>query len=162
MTMRKSLKQVLIGVAALAALALGASALAGATATSTSSSSTTQPTGGGPGGPPGFTAADAPGTAAHENAEKAVTGEAAQKAQAAAVASVGSGTAGAVTTDFRGNGYEVDVTKADSTKVNVHLDSSFKVQAHPGGPRMGGPRGADGSRPPAGGPAPYGQAPPAA
>jgi len=170
MTMRKSLKQVLIGVAALAALALGGSALAGAAATGTSSSSTTQSNDARPGGPPGFTAADAPGTAAHENAEKAVTGEAAQKAQAAAVASVGSGTAGAVTTDFRGNGYEVDVTKADGTKVNVHLDSSFKVQAHPGGPGMGGPHGADGSwshradgsLPPAGGPAPYGQAPPAA
>ena len=39
------------------------------------------------------------GTAAHEDAEKAVTGADAAKAQAAAVASVGSGTAGSVTTD---------------------------------------------------------------
>jgi hypothetical protein len=161
MTMRKSLKQVLIGVAALAALALGGSALAGASSSSSSSSSSTQPQGPGPGGPPGFTAADAPGTAAHESAEKAVTGEAAQKAQAAAVASVGSGTAGAVTTDFFGKGYEVDVTKTDGTKVTVHLDSSFKVQAHPGGPGMHGPNAAAGSLPPAGAPG-YGQAPPAA
>jgi hypothetical protein len=161
--MRKSLKQILIGIAALAALALGGSALAGAAGTSSSSSTTTQPNGPGTGGPPpGFTSANAPGTAAHENAEKAVTGEDAQKAQAAAVAGVGSGsTAGAVTSDFFGKGYEVDVTKSDGTKVTVHLDSSFKVQAHPGGPGMGGPHGADGA-PPAGAPGGYGQAPPAA
>jgi hypothetical protein len=86
---------------------------------------------GGFGGPPH-------GTAAHEDAEKPVTGDAATKAQAAAVTSVGSGTAGAVTTDFNGNGYEVTVTKSDGSTVEVHLDSSFNVQG-PGGP--GGPDG---------------------
>jgi hypothetical protein len=86
---------------------------------------------GGFGGPPH-------GTAAHEDAEKPVTGDAATKAQAAAVKSVGSGTAGAVTTDFNGNGYEVTVTKSDGSTVEVHLDSSFTVQ-DPGGP--GGPDG---------------------
>ena len=74
------------------------------------------------------------GSAAHEDAETAVTGDNATKAQAAAVASVGSGTAGAVTTDFTKNGYEVTVTKSDGTQVEVHLDSSFNVQAGPGGP----------------------------
>src|SRR6476646_10606344 len=62
------------------------------------------------------------GTAAHEDAEKPVTGDAATKAKAAAVASVGSGTAGDVTSDASGNGYEVTVTKPDGTQVEVHLD----------------------------------------
>lgn len=68
------------------------------------------------------------GAAAHEDAEKAVTGTSATKAQAAAVKSVGGGTAGSVTRDFTGSGYEVTVSKADGSKVEVHLDSSFAVQ----------------------------------
>ncbi|HJQ84558.1 MAG TPA: hypothetical protein VKA21_10805 [Candidatus Binatia bacterium] len=83
----------------------------------------------------------APGTAAHEDAEKPVTGEAATKAQAAAVKAVGEGTAGDVTTDYFGDGYEVTVTKSDGTKVEIHLDSSFDVMPHPMGP-PGGPGGA--------------------
>ena len=145
--MSKFFKKVSIGVAGLAALALGGSALAGAAGNSSSGSSTsgTSPTpstatptppgeGGGP--PPGFTAANAPGTAAHEAAEKPVTGEAAEKAKAAALKSV-PGKAGDVTTDLRGGGYEVDVTKSDGTKVTVHLDSSFKVRTGPPGGRPG-------------------------
>ncbi|HWD76050.1 MAG TPA: hypothetical protein VG371_12985 [Solirubrobacteraceae bacterium] len=73
-----------------------------------------------------------------------MTGSAAAKAQAAAVKSVGSGTAGAVTTDITGTGFETTVTKPDGTKVEVHLDSSYKVMQGPGGP--GGP----GGPPPAG------------
>jgi hypothetical protein len=74
------------------------------------------------------------GTASHENAEKAVTGAAAVKAQAAAVKAVGSGTAGAVTSDFTGNGYETTVTKADGSTVEIHLDSSFTAVHGGGGP----------------------------
>ena len=74
-----------------------------------------------------------PGSAAHEGAEKAVTGDAATKAQAAAVKSVGSGTAGAVTTDGPGTGYEVTITKTDGSTVNLHLNSSFTAfQGHGG------------------------------
>jgi hypothetical protein len=73
------------------------------------------------------------GTAAHENAEKAVTGAAAAKAQAAAVKSVGSGTAGAVTSDMTGKGFETTVTKSDGSKVEVHLDSTYNVMQGPGG-----------------------------
>jgi hypothetical protein len=51
----------------------------------------------------------APGTAAHEDHEQAVTGEAADRAKAAAVKADGGGTAGDVTTDYFGNGYEVTV-----------------------------------------------------
>src|SRR4051794_13630312 len=76
------------------------------------------------------------GTAAHEALEKPVTGANAAKAQAAAVKAVGSGsTAGEVTTDVSGNGYEVTVTKSDGSKVEVHLDGSFSLDDHG---RLGG------------------------
>jgi hypothetical protein len=62
-----------------------------------------------------------------------VTGTAAAQAQAAAVKVVGSGTAGAVTSDLQGSGYETTVTKADGSTVEVHLDSSFAaMQGGPG------------------------------
>jgi hypothetical protein len=47
--------------------------------------------------------------------EKPVTWSNATQAQAAAVKAVGGGTAGAVTTDVSGNGYEVTVTRSDGT-----------------------------------------------
>ena len=108
--MFRSITKVLAGVAALAALALGGSALAGA---ATSSSSSTTPQSSSTARPRANFPANFPahGTAAHEDAEKAVTGDAAAKAQAAAVKSVGGRTAGAVTTDFTGNGFEVTVAK---------------------------------------------------
>jgi len=130
--MWRSTSKVLAGLAALAALALGGSALAGAASSSTTNTTTTTPPSSSSSQPPPFNG-PAHGTAAHENAEKAVTGEAAAKAQAAAVKSVGSGTAGAITTDFTGSGYETTVTKSDGTKVEVHLDSSFTAHDGPGG-----------------------------
>jgi outer membrane lipoprotein SlyB len=146
--MFRSMKKVVAGVAVLAALALGGSAIAGAatsstTATTPQSGSSTQ-SGPSTQGAPAFKG-PAHGTAAHEDAEKAVTGDAAAKAQAAAVKSVGSGTAGAVTTDITGKGSETTVTKSDGTKIEVHLDSSYNVMqgpgAHggPGGPPPGAP-----------------------
>jgi hypothetical protein len=136
-------RKVLAGVAALGAVALGASAVAGAaTSPSTGTTSTTSQNPSSTHPPPSFNG-PAPGTAAHEDAEKPVTGSAAAKAQAAAVKLVGSGTAGAVTTDLSGKGFETTVTKADGTKVEVHLDSSFNAFAGPGGPGRPG-RGASG------------------
>ena len=132
------LRKLLLTVAGLAALAVGGSAIADA-ATSSGSTSTTSPS----------TTTQVPataqvppnmpahGTAAHEDAEKPVTGTAATKAKAAAVAAVGSGTAGEVTTDYSGTGYEVTVTKSDGSTVEVHLDSSFNAMQGPRGP--GGP-----------------------
>jgi hypothetical protein len=124
------IRKVLVGTAALAALALGGSAIAGATSsqspsTTAQSASTAQasPTFNGP----------AHGTTAHENAETPVTGAAATKAQTAAVKSVGSGTAGAVTTDMTGTGFETTVAKSDGTTVEVHLDSSYNVMQGHGG-----------------------------
>jgi outer membrane lipoprotein SlyB len=128
------LKKVVMGVAALAALAVGGSAIASA-ASSKTTTTTTQSTASQT-APPAFTG-PAHGTAAHEDAEKPVTGDAAAKAQAAAVKLVGSGTVGAVTTDLPGTGYETTVTKSDGSTVEVHLDSSFNAFQGPGGP--GGP-----------------------
>ncbi len=124
------LKKMLVAVAALAALALGGSALAGATTSTTAatairSASSAQA--------PSMFNGPAHGTAAHENAEKSVTGDASAKAQAAAVKSVGGGTAGAVTSDMTGTGFETTVTKSSGSKVEVHLDSSYQVMQGPGG-----------------------------
>lgn len=122
----------------LAAGAVGGAVLAGtmsanaATPTTPTTSSSTSTS-----SQPNF---PAHGTTAHESKESAVTGANATKAQAAAVKSVGSGTAGAVTSDFTGKGYEVTVTKSDGSTVEVHLDSSFTVMQH-GGPGGGGPQG---------------------
>jgi hypothetical protein len=149
--MLKRIKQLTLGAMALAALALGGSALAGAATGSGTSTTATPATPPANGYGPGFSAADAPGTPAHENAEKVVTGEAAEKAKAAALASVGGGTAGTVTGDFRNSGdYEVEVTKKDGSKLTVRLDSSFKVETRhgPGGPGApGAPHGTSGGEP---------------
>lgn len=115
-------------------LTANAATSTGSSTTSTSGSATA----------PAMPAMPPHGSAAHENAETPVTGAAAAKAQAAAVKYVGSGTAGAVTTDFTKHGYEVTVTKSDGSKVEVHLDSNFAVmQRGPGGP--GGWRGGPGA-----------------
>ena len=129
--MLSKVNRVGLGVAALSGAAVGGAAAAGA-ASSNSRTTTVPPA---PSGkpPPALRNMPAPGTAAHEEHEKAVTGEAADKAKAAAVKAVGGGTAGDVTTDYFGHGYEVTVTKSDGSKVEVHLDSSFEVMGPPGG-----------------------------
>ena len=122
-----------LAVGAFAALALGGSAIAGAASSSTTSGTTGATTQSQPAFPQH-------GSAAHEDAEKPATGDAATKAQAAAEKSVGTGSsAGAVTTDFSGNGYEVTVTKSDGSKVEVHLDNAFNVIQGPGPGGPGGP-----------------------
>jgi hypothetical protein len=130
--MLSKIKKVGLGVAAVSGAAVGGAAVAGAATPHSGTTST-----------PAATAAQspavpknmpAPDTAAHEDAERPVTGEAAAKAQAAAVKAAGGGTAGDVTTDYTGDGYEVTVTKSDGGTVEYHLDSSFNVMAHPMGP----------------------------
>jgi len=148
-------KKVLAGAAALGALALGGSAIAGAATSSTTTSTTSQNTTSTQARPP-FNG-PAHGTPAHENAEKPVTGAAAAKAQAAAVKLVRSGSAGAVTTDLPGTGYETTVTKSDGSKVEVHLDSSFNAfQGRHGGPGGPGGPGGTGGAPGHAGPPPAG------
>ena len=114
-------KVLAIGAAAVA-LAIGGAAIANAATSQPSATPSAQ-----------ATSMPQHGTTAHENAEKAVTGTAATTAQAAAVKAAGSGTAGAVTSDFDGSGYEVTVTKSDGSTVEIHLDSSFNVMQGRGG-----------------------------
>jgi len=118
--------------AAIAGAAIGGAAIANAATTSTTSTSGSATAPAVSGNPRAHFPAH--GTASHEDAEKTVSGAAAVKARAAAVKSVGSGTAGEVTTDFTGSGYEVTVTKSDGSKVEVHLNASFQtVDGGPGG-----------------------------
>jgi hypothetical protein len=134
--MHDKVKKVALGVAALSGAAVGGAAVAGAANSHSGTTATPAATAGQP--PPNPPRnMPAPGTAAHEDAEKAVTGDDAAKARAAAVKAAGGGTAGDVTTDYFGEGYEVTVTKADGSKVEYHLDSSFRVLPRPG--RWGGP-----------------------
>jgi hypothetical protein len=135
--MLSKVKQVALGVAALTGAAVGGAAVAGAATSNSGTAATTLPNAGKP--PPGLRNMPAPGTAAHEEHEKAVTGAAAEKAQAAAVKTAGGGTAGDVTTDYFGTGYEVTVTKSDGSKVEYDLDGSFAVMAAPGGSGGGPP-----------------------
>jgi hypothetical protein len=122
-----------LGVAA-GSYGIASAASGNGSTTTTTTPSTTQPApySGSAGARPTF---PAHGTAAHEDQEKAVTGAAAAKAQAAAVKAAGAGTAGDVTTDFTGDGYEVTVTQSNGTSVEIHLDSSFNAMT----PGHGGP-----------------------
>jgi hypothetical protein len=138
--MLSKVKKVGLGVAALSGAAVGGAAVAGAATSHSSATSTPSATAAHP--PPALKNMPTPGTAPHENAEKPVTGEAADKAEAAAIKAAGGGTARDVTTDYFGNGYEVTVTKSDGSSVEIHLDSSFEVMGPPGGP--------GGASPPAG------------
>ncbi len=137
--MFSKVKKLALSLSVLAGAAVGGAAVAGAAGSHSSTTATKPSTARSQSGFPGPPAnMPAPGSAAHEDAEKAVTGADAAKAQAAAVKAVGSGTAGDVTTTYFGNGYEVTVTKADGSTVEVHLDSSFNaITGPPGGGRMG-------------------------
>jgi hypothetical protein len=124
--MSNRLKNGLLVVSLMVSAALGAAALAGAASNGGSTTTTTPSTQASPStAPPANFPAH--GTAAHEGQETAVTGAAADKAKAAAVKHLGGGTAGAVTTDMTGTGFEVTVTKSDGTTTEVHMDSSLNV-----------------------------------
>ncbi len=127
----RDLKSWLVAGAVVGA-AVGGAALASAatskTSTSTPPTSASRLTYRGP----------AHGSAAHEDAEKPVTGNAATEAEAAAVKAAGGGTATEVTTDFNGNGYEVTVKKSDGSSVEIHLDKAFNLINGPGGHQHGG------------------------
>jgi hypothetical protein len=81
-------------------------------------------------------------------AAAAVGGAAIANAATSSSSTTSAPSAGAVTTDYTGRGYEVDVTK-NGTTTEVHLDTSFNVQSSPngmhGGP--GGPASSDTSPP---------------
>jgi hypothetical protein len=128
--MDSPIRKTVAGLAAIAAMAAGGAAIGNAASSKSAATTTTAAT----------PSLPAHGSAVHENAETAVTGDAATKARAAAVKSVGGGTAGVVTSDYTGDGYEVTVTKSDGSTVEVHLDNSFNVvQGGPGGHGFAGP-----------------------
>ena len=128
-------------VVAVAVAAVGAILVGGLSANAATSPSPDSSYGGHRGSGPGNF--PKPGSPEHEALETPVTGATAASAQAAAVAAVG-GTAGAVTTDARGGGYEVTVTKTDGSTVEVHLDSTFHVMTPGHGGRPGGGPGGKG------------------
>jgi hypothetical protein len=135
----RNIRSILVTGAGVTAAVVGGGAIANAATSSAGSSSSSSAA-----RPATLAKMPAHGSAAHEDAETAITGDAATKAQAAAVKAAGGGTAGSVTTDYSGGGYEVTVTKSDGSTIEIHLDHSFQAMTGPpagaGGP--GGPRGA--------------------
>jgi uncharacterized membrane protein YkoI len=107
--MRGKVKGVAIAVVAIAALAAGGAAIAGAT-------------GGG----------DDDGT------EKAITGQALDRATAVALKETGGGRVTETEADDEEGAYEVEVTRADGSEVDVHLDKGFNVINEKGDSDQGG------------------------
>jgi ABC-type transport system substrate-binding protein len=67
--------------------------------------------------------------------EALLTGDTAAKVKAAALAAVPGGTVQRVENDAEGSPYEAHMTKADSSRVTVKVDASFKVTSIEDGPR---------------------------
>lgn len=144
--MSEKIKKLLMGLAAIGALAFGGAQLAGAAGNDGSDTGAAQSE-----------------RAEQDDAGEAVTGAAAKQAGAAALAEVGSGEvtkvhaenpaddAGEADAPEPGDtadpayeaktAYEVEVTKADGSQVDVHLDRSFHVLGnqvdHADGPEDG-------------------------
>ncbi len=124
--MTKQLKNILMGVAAFAALGLGGSAIAGA------ASGLDQ----GTGQSPGAEVREIPSRRTREaenDAAEQVRGSQADRATAAALETTGGGRANSVERDS-GNGatWEVEVTKPDGSTVDVRLDDSYKLVVEEG------------------------------
>ena len=98
--MRDKLKGIALAVAAIAALAIGGSAIAGAA--------------GGGGDDNG-------------GGDKAITGRALDQASAAALKATGGGKVTQTEVGDEESYYEVEVTRADGSQVDVQLDRSFQV-----------------------------------
>ena len=96
--MRDKLKGAIVAATVIAALALGAAAIAGAT-------------GGGD----------------DDATDKPITGAALQRAKTVALQHTGGGKVTGTEVGDEEGAYEVEVTRADSSQVDVHLDSNFKV-----------------------------------
>lgn len=90
-------KRIMIGAAAIAALGAGGAAIAAAA-------------GGGDDGD-----------------ERPITGAALERASAAALAHTGGGEVTGTERGDEGGPYEIEVTRADGSDVDVHLDESFEV-----------------------------------
>ena len=98
--MKDKLKAAVITVAAIAALALGGTAIAGAT-----------------GG----------GDDDDDKPDKPIAGQALDRAKTVALDHIGGGKVTATEVDDEEGAYEVEVTRADGSQVDVHLDRGFNV-----------------------------------
>ena len=96
--MKDKLKGVLMAIAAVAVLAVGGTAIAGAA-------------GGGD----------------DDATDKAISGQALDRASSAALAETGGGKVTETEVGDEEGAYEVEVTRADGSQVDVHLDKDFKV-----------------------------------
>jgi len=96
--MKDKLKGILIAIAAIAVLAAGGAAIAGAA-------------GGGD----------------DKETEKAISGQALDRATAAALKETGGGKVTGTEAGDEEGAYEVEVTRADGSQVDVHLDKGFNV-----------------------------------
>jgi len=96
--MKNKLIGAVIAAAAIAALALGGVAIAGAA-----------------------------GGADDDKADKPITGQALDRAKAVALDHIGSGKVTGTEVDDEEGAYEVEVTRADGSQVDVHLDKGFSV-----------------------------------
>ena len=110
--MKDKLKGVLIAIAAIAVLAVGGTAIAGAA-------------GGG----------DDDGT------DKAISGQALDRAKAVALDHTGGGKVTGTEAGDEEGAYEVEVTRADGSQVDVHLDKGFNVINQAGDNDKGGEHG---------------------
>ena len=110
--MKDKLKGVLIAIAAVAVLAVGGAAIAGAA-------------GGGD----------------DDATDKAITGQALDRAKAAALDRTGGGKVTETEAGDEEGAYEVEVTRADGSHVDVHLDKGFNVISQVGDSDQGGETG---------------------
>jgi uncharacterized membrane protein YkoI len=101
--MKDKLKGILIALAAVAVLAVGGTAIAGAA-------------GGGD----------------DDATDKAISGQALDRASAAALAETGGGKVTGTEAGDEEGAYEVEVTRADGSQVDVHLGKDFKVLSSAG------------------------------
>ena len=107
--MKDKAKGVLIAIAAVAVLAVGGTAIAGAT-------------GGGD----------------DDKTDKPITGQALDRAKAVALDHTGGGKVTGTEVGDEEGAYEVEVTRADGSQVDVHLDKSFNVLGSAGDSDHGG------------------------
>ena len=100
--MKDKLKGALIAIAAVAALAVGGTAIAGAAGGDDDAS------------------------------DRAISGQALDKASAAALEETGGGKVTETEVGDEEGAYEVEVTRADGSQVDVHLDKGFNVLSSAG------------------------------
>ena len=87
----------------------------------------------------------APPAAATTKRRQAITGSALDRASQAALKEAGSGKVTETEAGDEEGAYEVEVTKADGSQVDVHLDKSFAVDRREGRREDGGDDGRTGS-----------------